>query len=70
MSRVVQRSCRRLCSWLGYPVPSPYTQHQPANQNVLDSPYILIEYIDKSRGKMLSESWEEGSKDPNLRKTL
>lgn len=30
----------------------------------------MIEYIDRSRGKMLSETWEEGRHDTKLRKNL
>jgi len=40
------------------------------DENLLGTPYILIEYIDPSRGVMLSETWEEGRSDPTLRANL
>ncbi|PWY72464.1 hypothetical protein BO94DRAFT_569040 [Aspergillus sclerotioniger CBS 115572] len=70
MPRIVQRLRRQLLSWFGYPVPSHYIQHPTTNPVVLNTPYILIEYIDRSRGKMLSGTWEEGRHSPTLRKTL
>ncbi|KAJ5475017.1 hypothetical protein N7539_008083 [Penicillium diatomitis] len=33
----------------------------------LGKPYLLIEYIDPSRGKSLSETWKEGRHDTELR---
>lgn len=70
MSRIFQRLRRRLLNWLNYPTPSPYVQHRTKDQAVLSSPYILIEYIDPSRGKMLSETWEEGRHNSKLRMNL
>jgi hypothetical protein len=70
MSRIFQRLRRRVLGWLGYPIPSLYVQHQTNDQVALGSPYILIEYVDPSRGKMLSESWEKGRHNSKLRKTL
>jgi hypothetical protein len=37
---------------------------------VFGTPYLLIEYINPSRGKVLSETWEEGRHDPELRSNL
>lgn len=66
----MQHLRRRLLSWLNYPTPSPYVQHQIKDQTGLGTPYLLIEYIDPSRGKMLSETWEEGRHDVALRRNL
>lgn len=70
MSRIFQRLRRRLLNWLDYPTPSLYVQHQTKDQVVLGSPYILIEYVDPSRGKMLSETWEGGRHNSKLRTNL
>lgn len=34
------------------------------------SPYLLLEYIDETRGQRLSETWETGQTDPHLRQNL
>ncbi|KAH1303619.1 hypothetical protein KXX47_008709, partial [Aspergillus fumigatus] len=70
ITRVIQRLRRCLLNWLKYPSPSPYVQHQTKDQNVLGTPYLLIEYIDPMRGKMLSETWEEGRHNTTLRTNL
>ncbi|KAJ9199358.1 hypothetical protein DTO164E3_4670 [Paecilomyces variotii] len=70
ITRIMQHLRRRLLSWLNYPTPSPYVQHQIKDQTGLGTPYLLIEYIDPSRGKMLSETWEEGRHDVTLRRNL
>ncbi|KAJ5104890.1 hypothetical protein NUU61_002237 [Penicillium alfredii] len=70
ITRIIQRLRRRLLNWLNYPTPSPYVQHRTKDQVVLGTPYLLIEYIDQSRGKMLSETWEEGRHNFKLRKNL
>ncbi|KAH1383121.1 hypothetical protein KXX10_005838 [Aspergillus fumigatus] len=70
ITRVIQRLRRRLLKWLNYHSPSPYVQHQTNDKIVLGTPYLLIEYIDPSRGKMLSETWEEGRHDIRLRTNL
>lgn len=70
MARLVQRLRRRILKWLGYPVPTSYVQHPLRDQTTLGTPYILIEYIDSSRGTMLVETWKEGREKPELRKNL
>ncbi|KAJ5930962.1 hypothetical protein N7466_006455 [Penicillium verhagenii] len=68
------RNIQRLRLWLlqilRYPVPSFYVENATKDQTLLGTPYILIEYIDPSRGKMLSETWEEGRFNPTLRTNL
>ncbi|KAE8351702.1 hypothetical protein BDV28DRAFT_162229 [Aspergillus coremiiformis] len=70
ITRIIQRLRRRLLHWLCYPTPSLYVQHRIKGQPVLDTPYILIEFIEQSQGKMLSESWEEGRHNLKLRTNL
>lgn len=56
-------------SWLGCPLPSCYLRHQPcmAESSDADTEYLLIEYIEGSRGRMLSETWSERRCDDKLR---
>lgn len=72
--RIFQRLRRLFLTWLRYPIPSRYIPHQTPNQHqeqsMLDTPYLLIEYIKPSQGKMLTETWEQGRHDPALRSTL
>ncbi|GLA68231.1 hypothetical protein AtubIFM55763_003300 [Aspergillus tubingensis] len=70
ITRIVERLRRRLLTWLNYPTPSLYVQHRANGQTMLGAPYLLIEYIDPSRGKMLSETWEEGRHNLKLRTNL
>jgi hypothetical protein len=48
----------------------PYVQHRIKDQFALGTAYLLIEYVDPSRGKMLSETWEEGRHNIKLRTNL
>ncbi|PLB50327.1 hypothetical protein P170DRAFT_454881 [Aspergillus steynii IBT 23096] len=61
---------RGVLAWLGYEVPSRFVQICNKAPAPLNTGYILIEYIGRSRGKMLSESWEEGRHSPQLRMNL
>lgn len=61
---------QRLLTWLGYATPSRYVQRRNQAPVPLEAGFILIEYIDPSRGKMLSESWDEGRHNIQLRKNL
>ncbi|EAW11932.1 uncharacterized protein ACLA_006910 [Aspergillus clavatus NRRL 1] len=70
LTRIFHRARRRVLSWFGYPLPSQYVQHQSKDQVALGMPYLLIEYIKPSRGKMLAESWEDGRSNLQLRKNL
>ncbi|KAJ5544125.1 hypothetical protein N7494_005404 [Penicillium frequentans] len=68
--RSIERVRRRVLAWLGYAVPSRFVQIFNKVPAPLSTGYILIEYIGRSRGKMLSESWEEGRHNAQLRMNL
>jgi hypothetical protein len=70
LARLVENFRRRILVWLGYTVPSRYVQLHNKVPALLGTGYILIEYIDRSRGKMLSETWEEGRHNVQLRTNL
>lgn len=55
--------------WLGYAVPSQYV-HRRKTYASLGIGYLLIEYLDRSQGRMLSETWEKGRHNVEQRKTL
>jgi hypothetical protein len=59
---------RSVLSVLGYPVPCRYISRQCAR--TLETGYLIIDYIEETRGKMLSESWEELRHDKNRRLNL
>lgn len=59
----------QLRSWLGYPVPSNYVQHQTNISNKVGG-YLLLEYIDEKQGQMLSTTWDAGRANPKLRTNL
>lgn len=61
---------RRVLKWLIYPIPSLYIPHRVEEAKSLGIGYIPIEYIDPTRGKMLSETWENGRHDKTLRTNL
>ena len=56
--------------WLGYQIPSPFIPNPIDGAAALGTGYILIEYIDSSRGRMLSETWKENRHNDNARKNL
>ncbi|PYH91223.1 hypothetical protein BO71DRAFT_332716 [Aspergillus ellipticus CBS 707.79] len=70
VARCVESLRRCLLRFLGYPVPSAYVPHKSRSGEGLGAGYLLIEYIDQSRGRMLSESWEEGRHNAKLRENL
>ncbi|KAJ5246544.1 hypothetical protein N7468_001527 [Penicillium chermesinum] len=70
ITRAIHYLRRRLLGWLGYPAPSSYVSSQIDESRSLGSGYILIEYIDSSRGKMLSDTWDTGRHDQKLRTNL
>ncbi|KAE8152136.1 hypothetical protein BDV25DRAFT_170776 [Aspergillus avenaceus] len=69
LTRTVNLIHRRLLRLLGYELPSTYVAHKQ-RQNTLGVGYLLIEYIDQTRGRMLSESWHTGRHDTQLRTNL
>lgn len=60
-----------MLSWLGYPLPSNYVRNpvtsQISNGGGIGSGYILVEYIEESRGEMLSNTWPNGQYDVKRR---
>ncbi|QQK42503.1 Aminoglycoside phosphotransferase [Penicillium digitatum] len=68
------RNFQRLRRWLlwvfCYPVPSFYVENRIKDYARLGTPYMVIEYLNPSRGRMLSEIWGEGSMDPKLRTNI
>ncbi|PWY88239.1 hypothetical protein BO70DRAFT_350627 [Aspergillus heteromorphus CBS 117.55] len=70
LARSTERLLRYLLRFFGYPAPSAYVPHESRLGECLGVGYLLIEYIDKSRGKMLSESWEAGRHNAQLRGNL
>lgn len=57
-----------ILSVLGYPVPCRYISRQCVR--TLNTGYLVIDYIEETHGKMLSESWEELRYDKNRRLNL
>lgn len=71
MSRFFQYSRRLLLSYLGYQLPSAYVVHPPRNlPGALATGYLLIEFIESNKGKMLSSTWLERYDNPRYRHTL
>ncbi|KAJ6019910.1 hypothetical protein N7499_002955 [Penicillium canescens] len=73
-SRYLWLMRRKVLSWLGKPAPSNYTRHQYSNAmsigGLADMGYILVEFVDETRGVMLSNTWKEGRHDRKLRTNL
>ncbi|KAK0101945.1 hypothetical protein ONS95_001246 [Cadophora gregata] len=59
---------RTALSLLGYPVPCRYIRRQRVR--ALKTGYLVIDYIEATRGKMLSESWDELRHDRERRSNL
>ncbi|RMZ76005.1 hypothetical protein DV738_g5194, partial [Chaetothyriales sp. CBS 135597] len=70
LTRLVHRIYRQLLAWFKFPVPSKYIRHQGPSPCPLGSGYLLIDYIEKTEGKMLSCTWEEQHQDTKLRRNL
>lgn len=70
MTRSLEFLRRRLFQFLGWESPSTYISQNNKPGESLGVGYLLIEYIDKSRGRMLSESWGQGHGNPQLRANL
>ncbi|EER39373.1 conserved hypothetical protein [Histoplasma capsulatum H143] len=60
----------QILNLFGYAVPSKYVRHQGPSFDVLKAGYLLIEYIDKSKGTTLSYTWEDKRDDNGLRGNL
>ncbi|RAK99712.1 uncharacterized protein BO80DRAFT_466024 [Aspergillus ibericus CBS 121593] len=61
---------RRVFAWLGYPTPSRYVPHPPKREQGVHFNYLLLEYIEPSRGSMLSDTWTDHQHDIRLRTNL
>lgn len=65
---------QRFLSWLQKSVPSDYARHQSTDPIFTDGipkdGYILIEFIEQTRGTMLSNTWLEGRHNIALRKNF
>ncbi|PYI29997.1 hypothetical protein BP00DRAFT_347328 [Aspergillus indologenus CBS 114.80] len=61
---------RHILRFLGFPVPSKYVAHSSKSTDLLGVGYLLIDYLDVSRGRMLSASWNQGRHEPRLRMNL
>lgn len=72
--RFFQLMRRRILSWLEKPVPSSYCPRQNTRQvatdGVVGAGYILVEFIESTRGAMLSNTWREGQHNTKLRTNL
>lgn len=68
ITRCVQRLRRLVLRLWGYESPSQYVCRR--GQVSLGTGYILTEYIDPSRGKLLSETWTDGRHNAGMRTNL
>lgn len=68
LARMWHRFRRQALAWLGYPIPSRYVCYP--GRNDLGTGYILLEFVERTQGKMLSSTWKEKRGDVNLRKNL
>lgn len=59
---------RSVLSLFGFPTPCRYISRQSVR--TLKMGYLVIDYIEETHGKMLSESWEEQQHDKNRRFNL
>lgn len=59
---------RRVLSLLGLPIPCRYVRRQSAR--TLKTGYLVMNYIEETHGKILSESWEELHHDKTRRFNL
>lgn len=51
-------------------MPSKYVPHTPKGECILQCSYLLLEYIEPSRGSMLSDTWTDNQHDIKLRTNL
>ncbi|KAJ6008457.1 hypothetical protein N7540_012433 [Penicillium herquei] len=76
INRFFQYSHRLLRSYLGYQLPSSYIPCHPPNSKhikehgALNTGYILIELIEKTKGQMRSSTWLERRDNSEYRQTL
>lgn len=74
LSRCFQYLRRRLLSCLGCPLPSAYIPHPLQGSkykgSTLDSGYLLVEFIERAKGEMLSSTWPDRHQNPRYRHNL
>ncbi|EEP81145.1 predicted protein [Uncinocarpus reesii 1704] len=74
LMRCLYRVRRCLRSLFGYPTPSHYVGHRGGPELLNDekerSNFLLNEYIEEDKGRMLSKSWLKKRDDPTLRMNL
>ncbi|OAL33345.1 hypothetical protein AYO20_07356 [Fonsecaea nubica] len=70
LRRLAHDFYHRLRNWLKLPVPSRYIRHRGASFDSLGSGYLLIDYIEKNEGEMLSYTWNERYQEEGLRRNL
>ncbi|KKK15238.1 hypothetical protein AOCH_000385 [Aspergillus ochraceoroseus] len=72
--RYFQLLRQKILSWVKDSTPSNYARHQNTDsifvEHIVDSGYLLIEFIEETRGSMLSHTWIEGQHDLKLRTNL
>ncbi|KAL2826910.1 hypothetical protein BJY01DRAFT_143080 [Aspergillus pseudoustus] len=71
---LLRRLRNRMLYLLGRPVPSEYTRHQSRigvlEYDRLNIGYLLIEYVENTKGKMLSSTWAIEKDNAKLRSNL
>lgn len=70
ITRAIQYFRRRVFEWMGFSIPSDYVLHQIDGMKSLGTGYLIIEYITPLHGRMLSDSWEDGHHNDELRTNL
>lgn len=68
MKRLAHRLYRAILCLLNCPIPTQYVRHQGGDEISADAKlgYVLVEYIEETRGRMLSCDWAEKRTDVNL----
>ncbi|KFY46968.1 hypothetical protein V494_00261 [Pseudogymnoascus sp. VKM F-4513 (FW-928)] len=68
--RYIQRLHRHVLSWFGYPIPSRYVRHDIGSSGFAGAGYLLTEYIEETKGQMLSNTWLKNQRDLRLQNNL
>lgn len=58
-----------MLSWFGFPTPSRYVRHDIRHKSLsaLGTGYLIIDFIEKAQGEMLSKTWNEKHNETKLR---
>ncbi|PWY96296.1 hypothetical protein BO94DRAFT_591969 [Aspergillus sclerotioniger CBS 115572] len=71
LTRWMYKLRHQILKWLGQSTPTNYIRHQNATLgNPIGTGYLLIEYIEKTQGAMLSNTWTIVQHDSRLRTNL